>query len=579
MTTQFSIFVIGLVVEDALEKNCELWLMLQDMRKVYDSVVMTNFGLMDDYRKIFYNPLLCEIKRQKSLCGYQIDTKFVAKTSRIENQGSLTSFLATVESNQAAIQYILDTVSEFFKINDIFINNEKTVAIPINQRVSNASLSISGLLISIAYRKKSHRYLGIYLSSERLSKPSLAKAHMDVRFFVNLVLKKTISNKQFLYLVLAVLQPIINFFNETLHHSSLYSLKSFEQLQTEYKVVSVLCFSNADGILVLGWSPIHPLCCPIRLHVSPNFLDCGMFFGNFSVSAFRFSGGIPISAVLGASLFYDVFLSLRKFGVAFAEQGPVPHWFTLICSWDIDVCSSDAVSRLSYCLSSANMRVVNVYTDRSLKDLSSCKMKCDAAAYFSDLDMGIGAKIGGLVSSTMAELSVVVYSDSQVVLDACVAEFALVSPDFRNCCWIEWHDIVNLIRKKQLVVSWYKVKGHSGVIDNEHADKLAGLAASFSLVLPVLVREKFIIVTREAVSENICYFACEIFRSINWAYWEVGFGFNVVDDSLLDNVDWFHTASVWHSDSHMTASFTSKSMAGLCSYFLKTLHCRLPIAM
>ncbi|KAG9285566.1 hypothetical protein G9A89_006554 [Geosiphon pyriformis] len=35
-TTQSPIFVVGLVIEDALEKNWELWLVLQNMQKVYD---------------------------------------------------------------------------------------------------------------------------------------------------------------------------------------------------------------------------------------------------------------------------------------------------------------------------------------------------------------------------------------------------------------------------------------------------------------------------------------------------------------------------------------------------------------
>ncbi|KAG9291459.1 hypothetical protein G9A89_021878 [Geosiphon pyriformis] len=225
------------------------------------------------------------------------------------------------------------------------------------------------------------------------------------------------------------------------------------------------------------------------------------------------------------------------------------------------------------------MKVVNVYTNGSLRDLGSCEMKCGAAAYFLDLDMCIGAKVGELVSSTMVEFSVVVYSDSQAALDVCVAEFALVFPDFHNHCWIEWHGIVNLISEKQLVVSWHKVKRHSGVVGNEHADKLAGLAVSSSLALLVLVKEKFIMAARKAVSGNVHYFAHEIFRSINQTCWEVGPGFNTVDNSLLGNVDWFCTASVWHLDSHMAAGFTSKSTAGLRSYFLKALHCHLPVAV
>ncbi|KAG9284898.1 hypothetical protein G9A89_006276 [Geosiphon pyriformis] len=559
--TQFPIFAIGLVVKNTLEKDHELWFVLQDMHKAYNSVgwhhlhnslvwikmcrhfirffgsihndhinwVMTDFGLIDGYW----------VKRQESLCGYQINTKFVAKTGRIENQGSLTSFLAAstfvddiiwVGSSQAATQYILDT---------------------------------------------------------RLSKPSLAKMHIDVKFFVNLVLKKAISNKQFFYLVLAVLQPIISYRTQfsfvsrnALHYSFLYSLRFFEQLQTEYKVASVLCFSNTNSILgylfnhksldlqVLSWSSIHSLHCLIRLYVSlvnnflakviKIFLDYDMSLGNLST---------PISAVLGASLFYDISLSLRKFG-RLDLRGSVPHWFTLIWSWNMDVCSSGAVSRLSHCFFSANMRVVNVYTDRLLRDLGSCEIKCGAAAYFSDLDMSIGAKVGGLVSLTMAKLqaialalecvllnsSVVVYSNSQAALDTCVAESALMSLDFYNCCWIEWHGIV---------------KEHLGVVGNKYADKLAGLATSSSLALPVLVRERFIMATGEAVSGNVCHFACKIFRSINWACWEVGSGFNVVDDSLLGD----------HPDFHMAASFTSKSIAGLHSYFLKAFHYHLLVAV
>ncbi|KAG9289485.1 hypothetical protein G9A89_008046 [Geosiphon pyriformis] len=135
-----------------------------------------------------------------------------------------------------------------------------------------------------------------------------------------------------------------DFPNKAFHYPSLYGLKSFEQLQTECKVASVLCFSNAGGVLgclfnyksldlqILGWSPIHLLCHPIRLRIN--------------------------------------------------------------------------------------------------------------------LDLSIGTKVGELVFSTMAELqaialalecvspdsSVVVYSNSQAVLDACVAESVLVSSDFCNCC-------------------------------------------------------------------------------------------------------------------------------------------------
>ncbi|KAG9284353.1 hypothetical protein G9A89_023610 [Geosiphon pyriformis] len=195
--------------------------------------VMTDFGLTDDYSIhngldqgevfspllwcIFYDPFLYEVKHQKSVCGYRLNSHFVFRSGHAESQAGFFTFFAAgafvdnmiwVGSSQAATQHILNVVSEFFRINDISINNDKTVAIFINSRISNPSLFISGSLISIAKKGKSHQYLGIFLSTDGFSKPNLAKAHSDIRFFSNLVLKKAVSDKQFLYLVLAVLHPI-----------------------------------------------------------------------------------------------------------------------------------------------------------------------------------------------------------------------------------------------------------------------------------------------------------------------------------------------------------------------------------
>ncbi|KAG9302408.1 hypothetical protein G9A89_011458 [Geosiphon pyriformis] len=151
-------------------------------------------------------------------------------------------------------------------------------------------------------------------------------------------------------------------------------------------------------------------------------------------------------------------------------------------------------------------------------------MKCKVAAYFFVLDLSIGIGISELVSSTMAEFSVVVYLDSQAALDVCVAELTLTSPDFCNYCWMKWCSIVNFIKKKRLDVFWCKIKKHLGVLDNEHADVLAGLAAGFDLMLSVLIEKKFIKAGRIAVFGNIQYIACEVFRSVNRAHWEVGSG-------------------------------------------------------
>ncbi|KAG9297210.1 hypothetical protein G9A89_019491 [Geosiphon pyriformis] len=506
---------------------------------------MTNFDLTNEYWvhdsldqskvfffllwRIFYDPFLCEVKRQKSLCGYCIDSRFVAKIGRLKNQNGLTLFLVAgvfvddtiwVGSSQAATQYILDIASNFFSINNISINNKKTVVISINRKIGEALLLISGSPISIARKRESHRYLRIYLLSEGLFKPSLAKAHSDVRFFINLVLRKAILDKQFLYLVSAILQPIVNYRSH---------LKSFEQLQAKCKVASVLSFSNASGLLgrlfvhrsldlqVLSWSPIHLLCRPIRLHISP--------VNNFLAGVKRLD-----------------------------SHGPVLRWFNLACEFLVysfyvgllvmelklqDVGGLDNVSCLKQSLVTFNLCIIEVYTDGSLKNFGMQKIGCGAAAYFPDVDQGIGIRVGGLVSSTLAELqaialalecipfcsSVIIYLDSQTVLDACATESVLVFSDFQNCCWLEWHGIFNLIKRKGLGVSWHKVKEHLGVVGNEHANKLANSATSSNLVLPVLVKKMFIKIGRMAVSET-------------------GPDSAVIGNDMIGDVNWVHIASV-----------------------------------
>ncbi|KAG9300721.1 hypothetical protein G9A89_023519 [Geosiphon pyriformis] len=375
--------------------------------------VMTDFGLTDGYWvhngldqgevfspllwHIFYDPLLCKVKRQESVCGYRLDSRFVANTGHAESWAGLTSFLAAgafvddtiwIGSSQTATQHILNVASEFFRVNNISINNDKIVTIPINCKVSSPCLLISGLSISIAKKRESHQYLGIFLSTEDLSKSSLAKARLDVQFFTNLVLRKTISEKQFSYLVSMVLHPIIayrtqfsfvsisvcakwdtlickglksksglplDFPNNAIHHPSLYGLKSFEQVQAKSKSAAVVCFANSVGILghllvhrshdlqVLSWRPHHPLLFPSRINVSPLnnflagvvriFLDCNLSLSGLMTKAFCFQKGTPMSIVLGELAFYKCVFSLRQYEIAFVEQlcdrtGSVFEWRT-----------------------------------------------------------------------------------------------------------------------------------------------------------------------------------------------------------------------------------------------------------
>ncbi|KAG9294018.1 hypothetical protein G9A89_019356 [Geosiphon pyriformis] len=524
---------------------------------------------------------ILKVKRQKSICGYKLNFYFVAKTGHLESQAELTFFLAA-----AATQHILDVASKFFQINNISINNDKTVAILINCRIMCPNLSISSLPIFIAKKGESHCYLEIFLSTESLLKPSLAKANADVRFFANLVLRKTISNKQFLYLVLAVLQLIVSyktqfsfvpistcdkwdslicrnlklksglpldFPNNALYYPLLYGLKTFKQVQAENKVASVVCFVNSLGILnqlflyrfhnlqVLSWGPFHLLVSPMCIKVSASnnflasvvhiFLGCGLSLDGHVNNSFHFCGRMPMSSVLGKTDYFKFFLSFWKYGIAFVDQlcgkneafRLSVNFLNSVASFSsLDILESSEFELIYDQLLNLKTDCFSVYMDGSLRSLKSVDMRASAAVFFENISLNLSVSAIALaVKYVPPNSSVGVFTDSQAVLDACKSELGLVYPDFWNCCWVEcWH-IVNIIRKKNLSVSWHKVKGHSGVMDNECANTFADTAFLSLWCLIPRVKKHRILAEGNVVSDNSRHFICGVFWSILRACWEL----------------------------------------------------------
>ncbi|KAG9294649.1 hypothetical protein G9A89_008128 [Geosiphon pyriformis] len=431
-STQSPIFAVGSIIEDALEKNHELWLILQDMKKVYNSVgwkhlskylvrikmcdkfirffggihrdytnrVITDFGLTSGYH--VHDGLN---QGEASVYEYRLNSYFISKNGCAKSQVRFFMFFAAgafvddtiwVSNSLRATQHILNVASEFFRINDILINNDKTMIIPINSRVSNFSLFISGSPIFIA------------------RKEDLVKAYSNICFFTNLVLRKTITDKQLLYLVSAVFYSIVgyrtqfsfvpvgvynkwdvmihkalklksglplNFPGDTIHHPSFYGLKSFLQVQSKAKIASLISFVNSSGILghlfshrsydlqVLCWHPVHPLSCPVCICVSAfnNFLtgliyvlfDCNLSLDDSLANAFHFIGRVLMSAVLGKLRFFKFLPSLQHYGIAFINQlcnhhgfrldpyGLIPNWFRLSAAFLDGVTSSSDPSSVS----------------------------------------------------------------------------------------------------------------------------------------------------------------------------------------------------------------------------------------
>ncbi|KAG9285955.1 hypothetical protein G9A89_002375 [Geosiphon pyriformis] len=504
-TTQSPIFAIGLVIKDALEKNWELWLVLQNMWKTYDlSLVRIKMCMFDELDQskvfssllwhIFYDPLLCEIKHQESMCGYRLNFYF-AGLSTFLAAGVFVDDTIWIGSSQAATQHIFN--------------------VAINSKVSVPSLFISGSPISVAHRGEPHQYLGIFLSTEGLSRPSLAKAHLDISVLYPIIGYRTqFSNIPVSGLKLKAGLPM-DFPSDTIHHPSFYGLKSFSQ---------------SYDLQTLCWQPIHSLISPAHIHVSVsnNFLasivhilfDCNLSLGGSLASTFQFYDGVPMSCFGIAFVdqlcdHYDIF----GLSVVFFTASHLPSTVSVGVS-PFKFCEfNDFVAAYGH-LSQVDVNSLSIYTDDSLKNLGTVNCRAGAAVFFENIDLGLGVGVQGLASSTLAELQTITLA-------------------------------LECVSAARSVNLFSNIKGHSGVSENDCTDSIANAVSLSGWYLPPCMDGHFLLVDSSVVSTS----------------------------SLHSDVDWLSFSRVWHPDLHMATGFTSRLTADTCTYLMKALHHQLPVAV
>ncbi|KAG9305285.1 hypothetical protein G9A89_007780 [Geosiphon pyriformis] len=531
---------------------------------------------------------------------------------RIESGGEMTSYFAAGAFVDDTIWYALNMAS-----------------------VITASLSICEQLISIAKKSEAHCYLSIFLSTKELSKPSVTKTYSDVCFFANVLLKKTVTDKQFLYLVSAVLQPIVaywtqfnvmirkgikskvdlprDFPSEALHHPSLYGLKSFEQVQTKSKLAAVISFSNDHEILgLLGWVPLDPLQFSVRLCISPVnnflagvvriFLDNKLFLSSVLPGAFCDPGVFPMSLVLEKSVFFDSVCSLKHFGVAFSNQlydkkGRVMDWKTFCC-WKRF--NSKGPVLYWFMITSKflnNKRSLESVMMSSLLPLPGSCIS-DSKEFIDIWDSLYEVWSGGFEIYTDGSLK---NAGSAGVMCGATAYFLAldmgIGVKVRGLLFSIMAELQAIVLALECVLSSCSLnvyldsqaaidacvsemfKSHSGVADNVKADTLAGKAVDSLVFLPVGVQKHFLMAEGLAVSGNTHHFVRNVFRSVCRACWEAGPGHSIISRVLVGDVNWVSTSRVWHPNLHMLTGFTSRKSAALHAYIMKAVHHRLPIAV
>ncbi|KAG9294402.1 hypothetical protein G9A89_001907 [Geosiphon pyriformis] len=185
---------------------------------------------------------------------------------------------------------------------------------------------------------------------------------------------------------------------------------------------------------------------------------------------------------------------------------------------------------------------IKVYTNRSLKSANFNKIADGAATYIPAVDTDIGIKVAGLMSSTLTELQTV----------ALVLEYVLSS-----CFVILYLDNQSIINAYMFEASFtVKVKRHFDVFDNVRTDVLAS-ETTFSLFsLLAKIQERYLVAEKTAVSNNACYFVCNLYQFICHAYWEAGSGFDIILDVMVREIKWKTTAEIWHLNLHMLSGFT-----------------------
>jgi len=266
--------IIRNIIEDAKTKNKELWILFQDLSKAYDRVnahmlkkamerikipgacinlilnlfsnrknrVITHHGITDPYDVIigidqgevispllwciYYDPLLTEIQQDESL-GYTIEhiwqpditvDSYCNSDIRFTSQAYMddTTWLA---HSKLQLEKTLHIADEFYNINNIQVNKDKSVLLTNNRDVhkNNLPLTISlsfgtsHISITPLKKKESTRVLGVWINLECNLTFVIKQANGDTNRFIKTIKPKRLTDKQMAYIYNHVMMPTISY--------------------------------------------------------------------------------------------------------------------------------------------------------------------------------------------------------------------------------------------------------------------------------------------------------------------------------------------------------------------------------
>ncbi|KAG9289399.1 hypothetical protein G9A89_007960 [Geosiphon pyriformis] len=570
--------------------------------------IITKFGLSDKYQvqdrldqektslpimwRIFYDPLMCEVKQ----ANYSQEYKLTAEWKKWDNQADTQSLIASVNhlvfidntvwiaNSRLGMQSILDTTSSFFRMVDIEINLDKTETMVV--RLSKKKL--------------------VLIRADGKNETMLKMIGSDIKAVCGVIRKKHITEKQAIYIFNTTVKKkanlLVDFLVSAMHHSLLYNLFRVDDIQAKNKIIDLLIRLNSNDIAEMATSQPADSKMP-GVNLIANIIQI-MKKSGISFKSSDNTSGIPESLRLQAHLIETVLAScatytkvkglLRKKNILYLHQmdftrkykqsdsDRISKWFkTLETTLTINEyrkinvvqCEALGMHKITnlipdgmktiqrniiyiqipdtllpqwrrVCNKLRLKKEIEILTDGSLVKAGSKDVRGAAAFVTHGIEANFGIAVDRILSSTKTEAKAVLLALKAVPYKC---KLTLNTDSRANA-------IKTVISEKEIELNINKVAAHTGIAENEMADKLAKEATAFDIVDWIYNARNisYIPFCKEVELDlNIRHFLnqqTEIQGALDWI------GNNKVQEivkSLDQGVDWKCTTKVWNWNGKM----------------------------
>ena len=284
--------ILNAVIEEARENNKECWMLFQDISKAYDRVklpmlqkamkrikipdrcirfisslftnrrnkVITSYGLTSEYKVlvgidqgevispllwcIYYDPLLCEAQQVKQAYTMKhcwkpnLTNNQIIEIKKSINAIAYMDDTTWLANSKTSLKSTLTIAQEFYELNGILVNKEKSVLMVINPRKDHVKdydiplqLVFGNNTINIKplQPKESTRFLGMWVNAQGDKEFVRNQIRSEVIKITNVLKKKQVTDKQII---------------EYRMQLTVFSMKECNKLRAEYHKL----FKNKTGI-------------------------------------------------------------------------------------------------------------------------------------------------------------------------------------------------------------------------------------------------------------------------------------------------------------------------------------------